>query len=165
LTDPDPATARAVAAEQGESLWVLGTLVTLKVTGEQTDGRFSLWENKFPKGAAPPVHTHPEDESFFILEGEMTIWLDGERSSCGPGSFTFAPAGTPHTFRVDSETATLVAISTPAGIENFLRDVGTPAKQATLPPADAERPTDEQRAAAERANGMKLLGPPPGPDD
>ena len=39
------------------------------------------------------------------------------------------------------------------------------AEQATLPPPDAERPTDEQRAAAERANGMKLLGPPPGPDD
>jgi len=165
VTEPDPAIARAVASGAGEPVWALGTLVTLKVTGEQTGGRFSLWENVFPKGAAPPVHTHPQDESFFILEGEMTVWLDGERHSCGPGSFTFAPAGCPHTFRVDSETATLVAISTPAAIESFLRDVGTPAESPTLPPADAPRPSDEERATAEAANGIRILGPPPGPDD
>jgi quercetin dioxygenase-like cupin family protein len=164
VSEREPAIARAVAGGEGESLWSLGTLVTLKVTGEQTGGRFSLWENVFPQGAAPPVHTHPQDESFFILEGELTIWLDGEPRSCGPGSFTFAPGGCPHTFRVDSETATLVAISTPAGIEGFLRDVGTPADRPTLPPADAPRPSDEERAEAERANGIEILGPPPGPD-
>ena len=155
----------AVAAGEGEALWVLGTLVQLKLTGDQSGGRFCLWENLFPRGAAPPVHTHPQDESFLVLEGEMTVWLDGERRSCTQGSFVFAPAGTPHTFRVDSDTARLIALSTPAGIEGFLRDVGTPAIALTLPPPDAPRPTDSERAASERAHGVELLGPPPGPHD
>jgi quercetin dioxygenase-like cupin family protein len=165
MTDGRPAAPRSVAAEGGERWWALGTLATMKVSGADTDGRLSVWESTFPKGAAPPVHTHPQDESFYVLEGEMTVWLDGERTIFGPGAFFFAPGGTPHTFRVDSETALVLALSTPAGIEAFLRDVGIPADRPTLPPPDAERPSDEQRATAEQANGVEILGPPPGPDD
>jgi len=146
-------------------IWALGTLTQMKVDGEQTGGRFALWENLFPQGAAPPLHTHPEDESFFVLEGELVVWLAGERTRCGPGSFIFAPAGTPHTFRVDSESARLLALSTPAGIEGFLRDVGSAAEHPPLPPADAPRPSDEERTATERAHGVQILGPPPGPRD
>ena len=155
----------AFGATEGELIWALGTLAKLKVTGEQSGGRFGIWENTFPRGAAPPLHTHPEDESFFVLEGELVVWLDGKRTECAPGSFIFAPAGTPHTFRVDSESARVLALSTPAGIERFLRAVGSPADSATLPPLDAPRPSEEKRAAAEREHGVRVLGPPPGPED
>jgi quercetin dioxygenase-like cupin family protein len=165
VSDPSPATPLAVAAEAGDSYWTLGTLVTVKVSGEQTGGRFALWENTLPHGAAPPSHSHPQDESFYVLEGELTVWLDGERGARGPGDFTFAPAGVPHTFRVDSESARVLVLSTPAGIERFLIDLGIPAEAPVLPPPDASRPDEERRKAIERAHGMQVYGPPPGPDD
>src|SRR5690349_21647010 len=59
----------------GEVLWFLGTLARMKLDGKQTGGRFSLWEATAPHGAAPPLHSHPQDETFFILEGEITPWI------------------------------------------------------------------------------------------
>lgn len=58
-----------------ESLWFLGTLVRLKLTGKETGGRFALWEGVLPGGAAPPLHSHPQDETFYVIEGELTAWL------------------------------------------------------------------------------------------
>jgi hypothetical protein len=53
-----------VVPSTSEPLWFLGTLVRLKLTGEQTGGRFALWEGVLPHGAAPPLHSHPQDETF-----------------------------------------------------------------------------------------------------
>ena len=75
-----------------EPLWFLGTLVRPKLTGEQTGGRFALWEGVLPRGAAPPLHSHPQDETFYVLEGELAVWLGEERRSGGPGAVFFAPA-------------------------------------------------------------------------
>src|SRR5581483_8114845 len=58
-----------------EPLWFLGTLVRPLLTGDDTGGRFAVWEGVLPRGAAPPLHTHPQDETFYVLEGELTIWL------------------------------------------------------------------------------------------
>ena len=65
------AAARAMwsAAEDGESLWFLGTLATIRVPGEAVGDRFALLEFVFPHGASPPLHTHPQDESYVVLEG------------------------------------------------------------------------------------------------
>jgi quercetin dioxygenase-like cupin family protein len=60
-----------VAPGGGEALWFLGTRATIKVSGEDTGGRFALWENEFGRGAAPPLHAHPEDETFLVLDGEL----------------------------------------------------------------------------------------------
>ncbi len=157
--------AISVRAGDGEAIWSLGTLLLVKATGEQTGGAFSLFEVTLPKGASPPLHSHPQDESFYVLEGELTLSLDGEQTTLEPGSFAFVPRKVPHTFRVESETAVTITLSTPAGIENFLRDVGVPAERPTLPPADARRPSDDERRAAEQATGLQVHGPPLGPRD
>jgi quercetin dioxygenase-like cupin family protein len=68
-----------------EPLWFLGTLVLMKLTGEQTGGRFALWEGVLPHGAAPPLHSHPQDETFVVLEGEMTAWVGPDGRRCGEG--------------------------------------------------------------------------------
>ena len=75
------------------------------------------------------------------------------------------PAGVEHTFRVESETAWLVAVFAPAGMERCFREGGVPADAPTLPPADAPtRPLDEIEQAM-RAHGHNNVGPPLGPGD
>jgi hypothetical protein len=73
--------------------------------------------------------------------------------------------GVPHTFRVDSETARVLVLSTPAGLERLVRDGSVHAAAATLPPADAPRPTPNELSRIFDAHGQINCGPPLGPDD
>lgn len=164
----------------GELLWFLGTVARIKLDGLQTGGRFGLFEGVLPHGAAPPLHSHPQDETFYILEGEVTAWLvELERAAddgtppawvascarrCQVGSVVFAPAGTPHTFRVESDTARMLVISTPAGIEDYVKALSEPAQWPWLqPPADGPRVPAERIQAVERRLGMVRHGPAPPP--
>jgi quercetin dioxygenase-like cupin family protein len=164
----------------GENLWFLGTLARMKLDGRQTGGRFALWEGILPHGAAPPLHSHPEDETFYVLEGELTAWVveaeladdhgdppdwvNTRARRCGPGTVVFAPGGTPHTFRVESDTARVLTLSTPAGIEDMVRGLAEPARWPWLqPPPDGPRVSAERMVEVERQTGMVRHGPPPPP--
>jgi quercetin dioxygenase-like cupin family protein len=150
------------APGQGEQLWFLGTLATIKLPGEATDGRLALIEFVFPRGASPPLHTHPQDESYFVLEGRLTVQAGERRFELEPGAAAAVPMGVPHTFRVDSETARVLTISTPAGLERFIRDGSTPAEAPTLPPMDAPRPSPEEIEEIFRRHEVVNVGPPLG---
>jgi quercetin dioxygenase-like cupin family protein len=168
--------SRVVAAS--EPLWFLGTLVRMKLEGADTGGRFALWEGVLPHGAAPPLHSHPQDETFYVLEGDVTVWVvepelaaepgDPPRwladcgETCRPGTAIFAPGGTPHTFRVESDTARMLFLSTPAGIDEFVLALSEPARWPWLqPPPDGPRVPPERQAEVERETGMVRYGPPP----
>jgi quercetin dioxygenase-like cupin family protein len=151
-----------VVAAGGEALWFLGTLARVKLAGEQTGGRFALWEGVLPHGAAPPLHSHPQDETFYVLEGELTAWVGDEPQPCRPGAAVFAPGGVPHTFRVESDTARMLFLSTPAGIEEYVRALAEPARWPWLqPPPDGPRVAAERIEAVERQLGVIRHGPPP----
>jgi quercetin dioxygenase-like cupin family protein len=172
LADP------CVVGSASPPLWFLGTLVRLKLTGEQTGGRFALWEGTLPRGAAPPLHSHPQDETFYVLEGELTVWLVEPRLAddqgsppqwvetrarrCGVGAAAFAPAGTPHTFRVETDTARVLFLSTPGGIEDYVRALAEPADWPWLqPPANGPRVPPERLDDVEREHSVVRLAPPP----
>jgi quercetin dioxygenase-like cupin family protein len=171
------AVAEPAAAATGEPLWFLGTLARLKLTREQTGGRFALWEGILPRNAAPPLHTHPQDETFVLLEGELTVWivpedvadagepwLETHAARLGVGAAAFAPAGVPHTFRVESDTARVLFLSTPAGIEEYVLALAEPARWPWLqPPPDGPRVPAERLRAVEQAVGVVRRGPPPPP--
>jgi quercetin dioxygenase-like cupin family protein len=166
-------------ATAASPLWFLGTLVRLKIAGEHTGGRFALWEGVLPHGAAPPLHSHPQDETFYVLDGSVTVWIveddeaAGDRSSppawqqthaqaCGVGAAAFVPSGVPHTFRVESDTARMLFLSTPAGIEEYVQALAEPARWPWLqPPSDGPRVSPERLAAVERELGVVRHGPPP----
>jgi quercetin dioxygenase-like cupin family protein len=165
---------------ENRALWFLGTLARIKLDGERTGGRFGLFEVTFPRGAAPPLHSHPQDETVIVLEGELTAWvLEGERAPddgdppawveacarpCPSGTTVFAPAGVPHSFRVESDTARCLVLSTPAGIEDYVRALAEPARWPWLqPPPDGPRVSAERIAAVERELGIVRHGPPPPP--
>jgi quercetin dioxygenase-like cupin family protein len=78
----------------------VGGPLTFKVRGEQTNGTFTAFENVIPPGQGPPLHTHAnEDESWYVIEGELRFKLDGDVHLAPAGSFVFVPRGTPHCFQ------------------------------------------------------------------
>jgi quercetin dioxygenase-like cupin family protein len=150
---------------KGEQLWFLGTLATIKVTGEASDGRFALIEFLFPRHASPPLHTHPQDESYIVQEGRLTVQAGEQRFELVPGAVALVPMGVAHTFRVDSHTARVLVLSTPAGLERLVRDGSVPALTPTLPPSATLRPSPEELEAIFRAHGQLNVGSPLRPDD
>src|SRR5829696_1763237 len=112
----------ALGAEDGEWFWGFGALWTIKASAEQTGGRFSLIEEFAPGGEGTPLHVHREDdETFYILEGELTFYLnEGQHTPASAGSFVHIPGGVIHAFKVDSETARYLIITTAQhGHEHF----------------------------------------------
>jgi quercetin dioxygenase-like cupin family protein len=153
------------AAGEGEHRWFLGTLATITIPGEASDGRFALIEFLFPQGASPPLHTHPQDESYVVLQGRLTIVAGNERFELVSGGTALVPMGVPHTFRVDSDGARVLVLSTPAGLERMVRDGSVAATAAVLPPPGTPRPTSEELLEVFRAHGQAQIGPPLGPED
>jgi len=154
-------TPYALSSEDGEALWFFGTLATFKATAEQTGGQFSLVEQVAPRGVATPFHVHPEDdESFYVIEGELTVYLEDDQPISAPaGSFVHIPGGARHAFQVDSQTARWLDLTTPQH-ERFMRAAGEPAQGRVLPLAG---PPDMQKVnAAAQEYGIQILGPPPG---
>ena len=148
---------------KGEQLWFLGTLATIKVPGEASDGRFALIEFLFPRHASPPLHTHPQDESYIVQEGRLTVQAGDQRFELVPGEVAVVPMGVEHTFRVNSDTARVLVLSTPAGLERLVRDGSVPALTPTLPPSDTSRPSPEELEAIFRAHGQINIGSPLAP--
>src|SRR5262249_32767000 len=134
--------------------------LTLKL--RSTDGAaFGLLEARLPVGSETPFHRHhEEDETMYVIEGRLTVFLEGGRTiEARPGSFVHLPKGVAHGFRVDAPIRMLV-LSDPAGFVEFVREAGAPAQRRELPPAG---PPDFARleAAAAKFN-IDLLGPLPG---
>lgn len=151
------------AAGQDERLWFLGTLAIIRVPGEAVDGRYALIEFLFPRHASPPLHTHPQDESYIVLDGQLTVHAGANRFELDPGDVGVVPTGVAHTFRVDSDTARVLVLSTPAGIERLVRDGSVPATSPTLPPPDTPRPTSERLEQLFQTHRQVNLGAPLAP--
>ena len=153
-------------ADDGERLWLLGGLYTFKATGDETGDAYTLFQVRGPGGLATPMHRHEnEEEGFYIVDGQVTIFVDSAENQLGPGGFAFVPRGTTHAFRLDSTQATLLLLISPgnAGHESMFREMGEPAGQPELP-APSSTPVDPgaMAAIAER-HGTIIVGPPPLP--
>lgn len=159
-TEMTPLTAVVRSPEDGERIWFANNLTIIKARAAETDGEFGLIETVAPPGFSPPLHVHSvEDETFWVLEGELTVVCGEDTHSAAPGTMVFLPRGIPHTFRVDGEVpARLTTVITPGGMEDFFAKVGRPAEGPGLPPAG---PVDvEAMARWSEEFGMKLVGPP-----
>lgn len=143
-----------------ESYWSLGLLQTLLAEGKDTDGRFSLGEGLAPKGAEPPPHTHTrEDEAYYILEGELTFRVGGQTIEAGPGDYVWLPRGVEHSFEIKTEQGRALVLFTPAGLEEAFKQLGEPARSATLPPPPKEPPDVEEIVAVFNAYGVEFAPP------
>jgi mannose-6-phosphate isomerase-like protein (cupin superfamily) len=145
----------------GDALWFLGSLVTVKAAAAQTRGRLTVVEFVNPPGFAPPVHRHlDEDEMFYVLSGSAEFRCGDDTFEAGPGDFVLLPVGVPHTFLVDAaQPLRTLQITAPSGFERFAAEVGVPALERRLPDPGPVDPAALAEAAAR--NAIELLGPPP----
>jgi quercetin dioxygenase-like cupin family protein len=157
--------ARTFGLEEGEgdARWWLGvTLATIKATGKETDGRYTLVEVLEPDSVEAPLHVHhKEDEAFWILEGELTFQIGEETIKASPGSFLFGPKDVPHRYTVDSGPARMLFLLSPAGFEELIYATSEPAQELTLPPPPEGPPSEaemEQMGALARQYGCEILG-------
>ena len=120
-----------------ESVWYSGHLLTFLATGKDTQGRFALLEFVSKKGNVPPPHIHRrEEETFYIVEGEMTFSVGGQTIKGTPGTLIFLPRDVVHSFEIESEQGRALVLLTPAGLEEYFKEFSVPAPAMTLPPAD-----------------------------
>jgi len=152
---------RAIARDAGEALWFVGTRTWVTATAAQTAGAYGLIEHVAPPGAGSPWHLHhAEDESFYVVEGTMTIFIGDERISAGPGTYVFGPRGIPHGFRVEGDQpARYLVLATPGGFEEFVLELAEPATGPGFP--SHEPPDMEKVIQAAAARQIEILGPLP----
>jgi quercetin dioxygenase-like cupin family protein len=128
---------------EGRTIAVVGDVYRFLATGDDTNGKYAMWEAIVPPGGGPPPHIHSrEEEAFYILEGEITFTVNGEKVVALAGMFANMPVGTPHSFKNESDRPAKMLISVaPAGLEKMFMEVGVPfAEGATiaLPPTKEE---------------------------
>jgi mannose-6-phosphate isomerase-like protein (cupin superfamily) len=112
----------------GSTVNVLGVTHIYKATAAETLGSFSLWEAIVPPGHGAPPHTHDrEDESFYVLSGEIMIEFEGEPvpHRVGPGGFFFGARHRRHAFRnVSDQPAHLIILSAPScGLDQMFAEL------------------------------------------
>jgi quercetin dioxygenase-like cupin family protein len=99
------------------------------VRGEESGGRVALVEGATRPGwAGPPLHHHPFDELFYVLEGELAFQVEDEIVTRRAGEHAFAPGGVVHTFAnlSDAPSRHLIVI-TPAGFERYFARIAADA--------------------------------------
>jgi len=134
---------------------LVGDTYTILVAGKDTAGRYCLRDMHVPPGGGPPPHRHDFEEMFSVLEGEIEATFRGEKTIIRAGETINIPANAPHRFQNKSgQPARLLCLCSPAGQEEFFKEVGVPvATRTTSPP-----PLDAQAEAAFVAK-VKALAP------
>ena len=146
----------------GELRWMGETATRFLAGGEQTGGAFCLVDERASRGESVPLHRHPDDmESFYVLEGEITIYIgDREGVRAPAGSFAHLPGGTVHGFRVESETARYLILTT-ARHGQFYRAITLASRPGGLPPLEAIQGSQIKQAGKDY--GIEFVGPLPDP--
>jgi mannose-6-phosphate isomerase-like protein (cupin superfamily) len=112
--------------------------------GEETGGRLAVIEIRVaPRWGGPPLHHHAFDETFCVLEGELTFALGDARRTAGPGDVVFAPGGAHHTLaNFGDAPARYLLGCAPAGFERYFDRMAAEAA-GVEPPPEALRPYPE----------------------
>ena len=149
-------------AGEGRTIWQLGNHFTLKATSEATHGHFAMLE-QVCDGAPAPMHVHEsEEESFYVLEGAIDLYLGDEVHQVEAGAFCVVPRGTPHTFLSTSpDPARMLVLVSPSGFERFFAEVEQRFPEAEgIPGPDVVGP---ELTAIAAKHGCQITGPPPTP--
>ena len=156
-----PAAPFLLGPGEGTPTWFFGSIATLKIDGPGTAGAFSLLEQHCPPGFANPFHVHRrEDEAFWILEGELEVFVGEGRFVAGPVSFILGLRYVPHGFRVRGDVpCRLLLLASPPAFEEFVREMGEPAQGHGFPPPGP--PSMEKLLPLSEKYGIEILGPLP----
>jgi quercetin dioxygenase-like cupin family protein len=159
-----------IATDPGEGqAYLIGPeLVTFKVTGAETEGRDLVIEISTPRGGGPPLHTHPAEESWYVIEGEFEFPTirDGKRvtNRASAGSVVYVPSNAPHTYHnVGAHRGRLLAVLSPAAeMEGFFKEVGIAVEDVAHLPEPAPFDMEKLIAISEKYHQqiLDIPGPP-----
>jgi mannose-6-phosphate isomerase-like protein (cupin superfamily) len=149
---------------EGRTVAVVGDVYRFLATGDDTNGKYTLWEAIVPPGGGPPPHVHSrEEEGFYILEGEITFTIADKRLVASAGMSANMPVGTPHSFKNESNRpAKMLILVAPAGLEKMFFEFGVLLPEGAtmaLPPTKEE--IDKLLVIAPKY-GIEIKLPPPG---
>lgn len=100
--------------------------VTFKALGRHSEGRVTVVERLLTKDAPAPPHIHsPEDEAFYVVDGEVVFNVAGETFMGPPGAFLYVPSGMPIALNALTDEAKLLIIYSPGGYEHFIQSAFT----------------------------------------
>src|SRR5213593_2729368 len=129
-------TARFLVKKPGEgrTVAVVGDVYRFLATGEDTSGKYALFEAVVRPGGGPPPHVHSrEEEGFYVLEGEITFTMGDKCLVAGAGMFANMPVGTLHSFKNESGKPSRMLISVaPAGLEKMFFECGVPLPEGSM---------------------------------
>ncbi len=147
---------------EGRTIAVVGDVYRFLATGEDTNGKYALWEAIVPPGGGPPPHVHSrEEEGFCVLEGEITFQVGDERIVAGAGTFANMPVGTPHSFKNESsEPAKMLISVAPAGLEKMFFEVGQSLAQRATTALQPTKEEIEKLLAVAPRYGIEIRLPP-----
>ncbi|MFJ1709136.1 cupin domain-containing protein [Kitasatospora sp. NPDC088346] len=138
--------------------WLNGGLFTILLDSQATEGQLTVGRFDHRKGEAPPFHLHTrEDEVFLLLGGEALVWVGDERHELSEGGVVYLPRNIPHSYRITSDRADLLLITTPGGIEEMFRHAG---RDITTPRPDGFEISKDRLAEAAALRGNVIVGPP-----
>jgi quercetin dioxygenase-like cupin family protein len=165
---PSATPTKPYSLATGEGLadvwWKTGR-ITVKAGPDETGGAFSQFVVDDPRGSGPPLHVHHnEDETFYVLEGQVTIFVGDERIDLEAGDYCFGPRDVPHAYLIRSERARMLVTISPSGSEQLFLSLGVPVT-GSEPPTDTVMPPMPEMARLFAAHGAEILGPPPSLDD
>ena len=157
-----PAQLIQVGPGEGPAFSAVGDVYRMLATGEQTGGVYVLCEARVLPGGGPPPHIHHrDDESFFVLEGEITFTLGAKRVVAKAGTFIQGPRGFPHAFKNESHAPARTLIHlTPPGFENFMAEIAQPVPSFESPPAPVTPADIQKLLAVAPKHGIEILPPP-----
>ena len=146
---------------EGRTIAVVGDVYRFLATGDDTNGKYAMWEAIVPPGGGPPPHVHSrEEEGFYILEGEITIQVGKERLVATAGMFANMPVGTPHSFKNESVRPARMLISiAPAGLEQMFFEVGIPVAQGATTAATPTKAEIEKLVEIASSYGIEIMLP------
>ena len=155
----DPARKLTLAQPDDPNLshiGLVGDTYTILVAGKDTQGRYCLIDMHIPPGGGPPPHRHDFEEMFSVLEGEIEASFRGRKTIIRSGETINIPANAPHQFQNKSgKPARLLCLCSPAGQEEFFREVGVPVATRTTPPPPLDREAEAAFAAKVKALAPK----------
>ncbi len=136
--------------DDGPATWFLNGLMTVKASNADTGGAYCLMEHVLTPASNPPMHIQTdEEEAFYVIDGQIEFEVEGQVVLARAGTFALVPRGAAHTFRVLTDTARTLVISSTGcprpdapggGLERFFQSVGTASSVPHVAGPDGARP-------------------------
>jgi quercetin dioxygenase-like cupin family protein len=158
---PDDTGIIHLGPSEGDAFSAVGDVYRVLASGRQTGGVYALSEIRVSPKNGPPPHIHSrEDESFFVLEGELEFQIGDEKITARAGTFIQGPRGTAHAFKNNTQRpARILGFVTPAGFENFFKEFARPIASFDAPAIPVGKDEVDKLLAAAPKYGLQILMP------